>query len=95
MNKVEPAKKVTVQAALSYALTNFEKSTTTEANAATLQHRMLDTKLIDNESFKAQATKDLKQMVEGGSSKEVKDWPQRVFCEARLPGQSPCSSMAG
>ena len=64
-----------VQAALCYALTTPEQSTTTKANVATLQPRMLDTKVINEESSKDPATKELKQMVEGGVSQQVKDWP--------------------
>ena len=75
---VEKATKATVQATLCYALTTHEQSTTTAANAAMLQPRMLDTKVINEESSKDPATKELKQMVEGGASKEAEDWPHKL-----------------
>ena len=49
VDEVEQASKAAVQAALCYALTAPERSSTGEANAATSQPWMLGTKVIDEE----------------------------------------------
>ena len=35
---------------------------------------MLDTKMTDEESAKDPATKELKQLVEGGAGEDTRDW---------------------
>ena len=75
-DEVEQATKAAVQAELCYSLTTPEQSTTAEANMATSQPRMLDTKVINKELSKDPATKELKQLVEGSARKEAEDWPQ-------------------
>ena len=75
-DEVEQATKAAVQAAICYALTVPEKSTTDEANAATSEPRMLGTKVIDEDSAKDPAIKKVKQLVEGGAGEDAGDCPR-------------------
>ena len=57
-----------------YALTTPEHDHAVE-NVATVQPRMLDTKVIDKELATNPIIKVLKQLVEGGTSEDAGDTP--------------------
>ena len=63
---------------LCYALTTPEQDHAKE-NVATVQPRMLDAKVIDKELATDPTIKELKQLVEGGASEDVGDWPQGLI----------------
>ena len=75
---VETTTKVAAQAVIHYALITSEQDTTTEVNTTTSQPRMIGTKEIFKESAKDTTTKELKQMLEEGASKDAEDWPKAL-----------------
>ena len=87
MDNIEQATKGVVQAALCYTLTTPDPSRPMvqdyavqgDANTATSQHKMLDTKVINEASAMDPTVKELKQLVEGGVREDARDWS----CELR------------
>ena len=77
-DNVETATKAAAQAAIDLALETSEQDTTTEVNTTTTQPRMIGTREINEESSKDATTKELKQMVEEGASKDAEDWQKAL-----------------